>query len=210
MKIKVLVVDDHQNVRVGLKKMLNHSPLVEVVGEAGSGEEALKLTNKLEPDVLLLDVEMPGMNGYEVARRITDSGHRSRVLALSGHNEKRNILGMFASGAVGYLTKDEAPEQLLTAISEVAAGKRGWISQNVAQILGVPARPVGRDTIPAISAREKSILKMIVAGKSDAEIMKVLDIDQAAIKRMIETINMKLGVKTRLEAIVRAMQEDIV
>lgn len=209
MKIKVLVVDDHQNVRIGLRKMLNHSPAVEVVGEAGNGEEALQLAQELEPDVLLLDVEMPGMNGYEVARRITNSGQTSRVLALSGHNEKRNILGMFASGAVGYITKDEAPEQLLTAIVEVAAGKRGWISQNVAKIIGVPAQSVGRNTIPALSSKEKAVLNLIIAGKSDAEILRLMEMDPPDLKSMIEAINMKLGAKSRLEAIVRAMQEDI-
>ncbi len=209
MKIKVLVVDDHQNVRIGLRKMLNHSPAVEVVGEAGNGEEALQLAQELEPDVLLLDVEMPGMNGYEVARRITNSGQTSRVLALSGHNEKRNILGMFASGAVGYITKDEAPEQLLTAIVEVAAGKRGWISQNVAKIIGVPAQSVGRNTIPALSSKEKAVLNLIIAGKSDAEILRLMEMDPPDLKSKIEAINMKLGAKSRLEAIVRAMQEDI-
>lgn len=210
MKIKVLLVDDHSNVRHGLRKMLNRSPKIEIVGEAGDGREAIQLTKKLNPDVMLLDVEMPGMNGYEVARHVTGSGLPARVLALSGHNEKRYILGMFASGAVGYLTKEEAPQQLIKAVNDVAAGRRGWISERVANILGVPARPVGRDTIPALTEREKAILSASINGKTDQEISHDLNIEQEDIDKATEAINMKLGVNSRLEAILRAMQEDIV
>lgn len=210
MKIKVLLVDDHENVRRGLRKMLNHSPKVEVVGEASDGLQAIKLAEELQPDVLLLDVEMPGMNGYEVAKHISESGMQSNILALSGHIEKRYILGMFANGAVGYITKDEAPDQLLKAVSEVAAGKRGWISSKVAKTLGVPANPVGQDTIPALSRLEKQVLEYATHGKSDNEIIGLLNIDSDQLKQVTEVINMKLGVKTRLEAIFRAMQEDLV
>ncbi len=210
MKIKVLLVDDHSSVRHGLRKLLSRSPKIEIVGEAGDGRKAIQLTKALQPDVMLLDVEMPGMNGYEVARQVSESGKFPRILALSGYNEKRYILGMFANGAVGYITKEEAPEQLLTAVDEIAAGKRGWISENVARILGVPARPIGQDTIPALTSIEKEILRCIVEGKTDAEISVILAIDLGEVQRANQSINMKLGVKSRLEAIVRAMQEDLV
>ena len=113
MTIKILVVDDHISVRKELRKVLNRNPQIEVVGEASGGKEALDLSKRLDPDVMLLDVEMPDMNGYEVAKRLTREGSTARVLAVSGYDEKTYILGMFANGAVGYLTKDEAPQHLM-------------------------------------------------------------------------------------------------
>ena len=124
--------------------MLNRSPDVEVVGEAENGIEALELMKDLDPDILLLDVEMPGIKGYEVARRLRDSGSSARVLALSSYNEKRYILSMLANGAVGYLTKDDASQYLLSAVQEVVAGRRGWISPKVAQMFDLPAHPTGK------------------------------------------------------------------
>ena len=210
MKIKVLLVDDHVNVRKGLRKMLSRSPIVEVVGEAGNGSEALELVQHLNPDVMLLDVEMPGMNGYEVARRVVEFENPVQVLALSGYDEKRYILGMFSSGAVGYITKDEAPDQLLQAVEEVASGYKGWISPRIAEKLGVPARPKGRDTFPTLSQKEISVLKMMTRGKTNREIMKGLGMDQETIKDCVQSIIWKLGVKTRLEAVLRGMQEGLI
>ncbi|MAT43577.1 MAG: DNA-binding response regulator [Anaerolineaceae bacterium] len=210
MKIKILLVDDHVNVRQGLRKMLSRSPKVEIVGEAGNGVEALELVEHLNPDVMLLDVEMPGMNGYEVARRVMDSENNVRVLALSGYDDKRYILGMFSSGAVGYITKDEAPNQLLQAVQEVASGYKGWISPRVAEKLGVPARPKGRDTIPALSLKETQVLRKMTQGKTDREIMQELNMDRSTIKDCVQSIIWKLGVTTRLEAVLRAMQEGLV
>ncbi len=190
--------------------MLSRSPKVEVIGEAGSGKEALALVNDLRPDVVLLDVEMPGMDGYEVARQVTDSKLPVRILALSGYDDKRYILGMFLSGAVGYLTKDEAPQQLLQAVQEVASGYRGWISPRVAAKLGVPARPKGRDTIPALSKKEMQVLEYMTSGKTDREIMLQLEMTKAMLQDCIQSIIWKLGVTSRWEAVLRAMQENLV
>jgi DNA-binding NarL/FixJ family response regulator len=189
--------------------MLSRSPKIEIVGEAGSGMEALTLVKDLDPDVMLLDVEMPGMNGYEVARRVVDREEDVRVLALSGYDDKRYILGMFSSGAVGYITKDEAPTQLLKAVEEVASGYRGWVSPRLAEKLGVPFRPKGRDTIPALSHKEMQILKKLTQGKSDQDILNKLNIDKTTLQNSIQAILWKLGVSSRLEAVLRAMQEDL-
>jgi DNA-binding NarL/FixJ family response regulator len=210
MTIKILVVDDHVNVRKQLRKVLNRNPKMEVVGEASGGKEALNLTKQLNPDVLLLDVEMPDMNGYEVARLLTKGGTHTRVLAVSGYDEKRYILGMFANGAVGYLTKDEAPDQLLTAVKEIAAGRKGWISPKVAKKLGVPDRGIGRDTIPVLSPLELAILKCLGEGKTDSEILKNLDIDLDRLTKNVQSILAKLRVSSRWEAVLRAMQEDLI
>jgi len=208
-KIRVLLVDDNINVRRGLRKMLSRSPSVEVIGEAGNGKDALELTKDLEPDVLLLDVEMPGIKGYEVARRLRDSGSSARILALSGYNEKGYILGMLINGAVGYLTKDDAPQYLLSAVQEIAAGSRGWISPKVAEQLGVPARPKGKDTIPALTRLEVRIIKLLAQGKTNLEIEIELGLEQKVVEECIQSIIKKMGVRTSLEAVLRGMQEGI-
>ena len=189
--------------------MLNRSPDVEVVGEAENGIEALELMKDLDPDILLLDVEMPGIKGYEVARRLRDSGSSARVLALSSYNEKRYILSMLANGAVGYLTKDDASQYLLSAVQEVAAGRRGWISPKVAQMFDLPAHPTGKDTIPALTPIEMSVLSLLEAGKADLEISSELDIAALALRETIQSIWRKLGVKTSLGAVLRGIQEGI-
>jgi DNA-binding NarL/FixJ family response regulator len=208
-KITILLVDDNIHVRRELRKMLGRSSKLEVIGEAMSGGEALELVKNLEPDVLLLDVEMPGMKGYEVARRLRDMGSAVKVLALSGYNEERYILGMLTNGAVGYLTKDDAPQYLLNAVEEIAAGSRGWISPNVAEILGVP-RPRGKDTIPALTRQEVRILQLLAKGKNDLELELELGLDHQAVVGTIQAIKNKMGVRTNLEAVLRGLQEDII
>jgi DNA-binding NarL/FixJ family response regulator len=208
-KIRLLLVDDNVSVRKGLRKMLNRSPEVEIVGEAGNGREALELMKDLDPDILLLDVEMPGMKGYEVARRLRDSGSSTRVLALSGYNEKRYILSMLANGAVGYLTKEDASQYLLSAVQEVAAGSRGWISPNVAQMLGLPTHPTGKDAIPALTRQEMRVLGLLAEGKADLEIGSELNLEPPALRENIQSIRRKLGVKTSLGAVVCAIREGI-
>ena len=210
MKIRILLVDDHENVRKGLRNILTKAPDLEVVGETGDGKEALKLNELLEPDIMLLDVEMPGMKGYDVARQLREAGSSTPILALSGYNEKQYILSMFASGAVGYLTKDEAPDQLLTAVTEVAAGRRGWLSPGASRMLGVPAQPTGQNTIPALTSLEKKILKKLMEGKTDEVTAQELSVGLPVLLENIKSLIKKLGVNSRLEAVVRAMQEDLV
>jgi len=209
-KIRIIVADDHVNVRRGLRKMLNRSPQVEVIGEAGNGREALELAKTLNPDVLLLDVEMPGMKGYEVARQLMESEARVRVLALSGYNEMHYVLGMFASGAAGYLTKDEAPRQLLSAVQEFAARRRGWISPEVAKMLGVPNQPTLPGELPAMTKLELKILKSLAAGKTNLEIGKELELENSVVVDNIKSIIGKLGVRSRLEAVLRAIQQGLI
>ena len=209
-KIRIIVADDHANVRRGLLRMLNRSPQVEVIGEAGNGREALELAKSLNPDVLLLDVEMPGMKGQEVARRLRESETQVRVLALSGYNEMHYVLGMFASGAAGYLTKDEAPRQLLSAVQEIASGRRGWISPEVAKMLGVPTQPTQPEALPALTKLELKILKSLAAGRTDFEIRSELELENSIVVDHIQSIIGKLGVRSRIEAVLRAIQQDLI
>ncbi|HEX2979176.1 MAG TPA: response regulator transcription factor [Anaerolineaceae bacterium] len=130
--IRVILADDHAVLRIGIRNLLSHSPDIEVIGEAGDGFEALRLVNELNPDVLLLDMEMPGMDGVEVARQLRMRVSPVRILALSAYNDRQYILSMLDQGASGYLIKDEAPGTIVEAVRSVAKGERGWFSRKVA------------------------------------------------------------------------------
>lgn len=135
--IHVILADDHVVVRIGIRNLLSRSPDIAVIGEASNGVEAIQLVNDLRPDVLLLDMEMPELDGVEVARRLRAARSPVKILALSAYNDKQYILAMFDQGAAGYLTKDEAPEKIIEAIRGVAAGEQGWMSRKVAARLAV-------------------------------------------------------------------------
>jgi DNA-binding NarL/FixJ family response regulator len=130
--IRVVLADDHAVLRLGIRNLLNRSPDIEVVGEAGNGFEAIQQVEALQPDVLLLDMEMPGLDGVEVARRLRTQGSPVRILVLSAYNDKQYILSMLEQGAAGYLIKDEAPHTIIEAVRSVARGEQGWFSRKVA------------------------------------------------------------------------------
>ena len=120
---RVVLADDHPIVRASIRRLLEKADDIEVVGEAGDGIETIRLVEELAPDVLLLDVEMPGMKGFEVARRLMAAGASVRILALSAYDDKQYILAMLASGATGYLTKAEAPQTIIHAVREAVEGR---------------------------------------------------------------------------------------
>jgi DNA-binding NarL/FixJ family response regulator len=152
---------------------------------------------------------MPGMKGYEVARRLRESGSSSRVLALSGYDEKDYIYGMLTSGAVGYLTKDDAPRYLLSAVKEIATGSRGWVSPNIAEQLGVQARSEDGSAVPKLTKLEVSILNLLADGKTDVEVGLALGRKHKVVLERIHSIQKKMGVETNLDAVLRAIQEGI-
>jgi two-component system, NarL family, response regulator DegU len=131
-KIRVIIADDHAIMRVGIRNILSRSSEIVVVGEASNGAEAIDLVNELNPDVLILDMEMPVMDGVEVARRLQANKSPVRVLVLSAYDDRQYILEMLNMGASGYLIKDEAPEVIVDAVQGVAQGEKGWISRKAA------------------------------------------------------------------------------
>ncbi len=132
---QVVLAEDNESVRRGIRKLLNKAPDIRVIGEAKDGVEALRLVHELEPDVLLLDVEMPLMNGIEVARLLKKGGKAIRILVLSAYDDLQYIRQMLLNGAAGYLIKDEAPERILEAVRGVAQGEVGWVSPRVRAML---------------------------------------------------------------------------
>lgn len=131
-KIRVVIADDHAIMRVGIRNILARSEEICVVGEANNGAEAIHLVEELEPDVLVLDMEMPVMDGVEVARRLQASESPVAVLVLSAYDDRQYILEMLNMGAAGYLIKDEAPDVIVDAVQGVSRGEKGWISRKAA------------------------------------------------------------------------------
>jgi two-component system response regulator DegU len=204
---KVLLVDDHPIVRTGIRNLLERAAEISVVGEAGDGFEALKLVEELSPDVVLLDMEMPGMNGSEVAIHLKQAGSPVKILALSAHDDKQYIQELLANGASGYLTKEEVPETIIEAVRGVARGEQGWVSRKIAAKMTIwmsgdsPADHMG------LTPREVQVLKMVVAGKTNQEIGLELGISEKTVEKHLEGVFSKLGVASRVEAAVHAVRE---
>jgi DNA-binding NarL/FixJ family response regulator len=203
----VVLADDHPRVRAGIRNLLDNTPDIVVVGEAENGIEAISLVEKLSPDILVVDMEMPYMNGNEVASRLREQGSNVRILALSAHDDRHYIMGMFKSGAVGYLTKDDVPEVLVRAIRGIARGEEGWVSKRVAVKLSL-----GKENLDKLrfSAREMGILKALGEKKTNANIARDLGIDEEIVERYIEALCRKLKVDSRIALIAKAISENLV
>lgn len=133
--IRVVLADDHPLIRAGIRNVLHKTSDIRVVGEANNGYEALELVHTLTPDILLLDMEMPGMKGIEVAEELEAAGSQVPILILSAYEEKQFILGVLATGAAGYLTKEEVPEKIIQAVRGIAGGETGWVSPKISRVV---------------------------------------------------------------------------
>jgi DNA-binding NarL/FixJ family response regulator len=134
--VRVILADDNEIIRAGIRNLLNKAQDIEVVGEAKNGVEAIRLVNTLLPDILLLDIEMPLLNGIEVTQQLKRSESSIPILVLSAYTNREYIREMLANGASGYLIKDEAPDQIVAAVRGIARGERGWVSPQVKAKLG--------------------------------------------------------------------------
>jgi DNA-binding NarL/FixJ family response regulator len=206
-KIRVIVVDDHPVVRSGILSLLAPVADIEVIGEASSGYEALKLVQDLQPDVLLLDMQLPDMFGSDVARQLKAADQKVYILGLSAYDDKQFVLELLASGADGYLIKDEAEAMIVDAIRGVARGERGWFSRKISAKL--PFWVKDRKNTPKLTTRELEVLRQMVAGQSNQEIANLLSISEKTVEKHLEEIYSKLGVKSRVSAAVYAIREHL-
>jgi DNA-binding NarL/FixJ family response regulator len=206
--IRVLLADDHPVVRAGIRNELQAAG-IQVVGEAASGEQALRLVEELQPDVLVLDVEMPGLNGVEVARRLRERHPALPILVLSAYDHAAYVFGLLEAGATGYVLKDEALETIVMAVEGAVKGEM-WLSPRVAA--KVTKRALGREkaTRPALSEREVEVLRLVAAGRTDGEIGQELSIAERTVRYHLRNIYDKLGVKARVEAVAWAVREGLV
>lgn len=208
----IVIADDHRMVREGLRAILEAQPGFSVVGEAGSGEEAVALVQQLRPQVIVLDIEMPGMNGIVAASEIFGAARETRILALSRHNEKQYVAEMFAAGAAGYILKDSAVEELIRAIETVVNGQMfcspALINVVVSDYSGKLA---GREDSPLqrLTPRELEVLRLMVDGLSLKEIAAGLHISYPTAATHRHQIMKKLALQSDVELVKFAIREGL-
>ena len=201
--IRILIVDDHPVVRAGLTSMLGAQPGLEVVGSASSGEEALAMLQLHTPDLLLLDLRMPGMNGIDTLLAIKRSGILTRVIVLTSYETDEDIYRAVQAGTGGYLLKDTSRQEMLEAIRVVHAGKR-YIPRHIA------SRLAERMMRSNLTTRELEILKMVARGLTNKEIGKALEISGNTVRNHVNSIIEKLEVSDRTEATTTAIQRGLI
>jgi NarL family two-component system response regulator LiaR len=207
-RIRVVVVDDHAVVRSGIEFSLMALGDIELVGSAASGEEALRLCKEMDPDVVLMDMMMPDMDGSETTRALLEFCPNARVIALTSFQEGKVVQDALQAGATSYLLKDVGMDELADVIRSTHAG-RGTLAPEATQALteaATRARGLGQD----LSLREREVLRLIVHGKSNVEIADLLSISLSTARFHVSTILSKLGAANRAEAAALAVKLDLV
>lgn len=210
MTIRVLVADDQAVVRQGVVLLLSTSPDIEVAGEASDGLEALRLSLELRPDVALVDLRMPGLDGAQVTRRIVAAGTGTRVLILTTYADDDAVMPALRAGAVGYLTKDVTSEALLTAVRDVAAGRTvldSAVQQRLIQLVVAEPAAAGRAATPAadvppagtagLTRREADVVRLIAQGLNNRQVARELFVSEATVKTHLNHILAKLSMQDR-------------
>jgi DNA-binding NarL/FixJ family response regulator len=203
---RVLLADDHPALRMGLRVLLEQGQIV-VVAEAGDGQEALAQIVALQPDVAVLDCQLPGMTGMAVAREVQQRGLKTRILALSAYSDEKYVRGMIAGGAIGYLLKEEAPGVIVAAVRAASEGQ-AWFSPAVASVVAAMARgePAGHGNL---TQREWQVLRLVARGKTNKEIALALKVAERTVEFHISNVLSKLGVASRVEAAVWANEHGL-
>jgi DNA-binding NarL/FixJ family response regulator len=209
MSIRVLVVDDQSMVRAGFRRLLSSEEGIEVVAEAGNGQEAIEKAARFHPTVILMDIRMPELDGLEATRRILAADRAARVLILTTFDLDEYVYEALRAGASGFVLKDDPAEQLIAAVRTVAAGDAllspAVTKQVIKQFLRVP-RPEPPRELEELTAREREILRLIADGLSNAEIGDQLFISETTVKTHVTHIFQKLGLRDRVQAVVLAYQ----
>lgn len=213
--ITVLIVDDQELMRMGLTMVLDAQDDLTVVGEASDGASALTAVATLKPDVVLMDVRMPGIDGVTATSRIVESDSESRVLVMTTFDLDEHVLGALRAGASGFLLKDTPPEDLVSAIRSVAVGD-AVVSPKVTRRL--LARFISDETAPtrdpdvldALTEREREVMSLLATGLSNAEIARSLVLSEATVKTHVGRILTKLGLRDRVQAVVLAYETGLV
>ena len=209
--IRVLIVDDHAVVRQGLKAFLRVQDGIEFVGEAENGEEAIERAGELEPDVIMMDLVMPGMGGVETMRKLRELGSDARVIVLTSFAEDDQVIAAVKAGAAGYLLKDVRPDELASAIRTVHEGDALLHPLVAAKLMSKVADAGSGETKPdTLTARELDVLKDIARGMSNKEIAADLGVAEKTVKTHVSSILRKLQLADRTQAALYAVRERIV
>jgi DNA-binding NarL/FixJ family response regulator len=213
MSIRVLVADDQPLVRSGFRMIIEERSDLELVGEAEDGQEAIVLASELDPDVILMDIRMPTLDGVEATRRLVDDGSRARILVLTTFDLDEYVYAAVNAGASGFLLKDVQPEQLVDAIRVVAAGNSLFgpaATQRLLDRFAPPPSAGAATRIEQLTEREREILKLIAQGRSNAELAQQLYLSEATIKTHVSAILRKLAVRDRVQAVIVAYEAGLV
>jgi DNA-binding NarL/FixJ family response regulator len=210
--IRVLLADDQRVVREGLGTLLGLLDGIELVGTAADGEEAVALAAQFDPDVVLMDLRMPRVDGIEAIRRLAERGDRPRAIALTTYADDASVLGALRAGARGYLTKDAGAEQIRAAVEAVARGEAALdpaVQHHVIAALTGPAEPAAPDLPDGLTPREAEVLALIAAGLTNAEIADRLVVSAATVKTHVNHIFAKTGARDRAQAVVYAYEHGL-
>jgi len=210
--IRVLLADDQRVVREGLGTLLGLLDGIELVGTAADGEEALALASEYDPDVVLMDLRMPRVDGIEAIRRLSERGERPAAIALTTYADDASVLGALRAGARGYLTKDAGAEEIRAAVEAVARGEAALdpaIQHHVLAAVSAPAEPAALETPDDLTPREIEVLQLIAEGLTNAEIAERLVVSAATVKSHVNHIFAKIGARDRAQAVVYAYANGI-
>ena len=212
MRLRVVIADDQPLMRAGFRTVLEATGTIEVVGEAGDGEEAIRVADALEPDVVLMDIQMPRLDGIEATRRMP----RRRVLILTTFGLDDYIVDALRAGASGFLLKDARPQELVGAVRAVAAGDAVLSAPVTRRLLDqiahrLPA-PVPRTdgVLASLTEREHEVLRLLAGGLSNAEIATALTVSEATVKTHVSNLLGKLGLRDRVQAVILAYEAGVV
>ncbi|CAN5561047.1 response regulator transcription factor [soil metagenome] len=213
--IRVLIADDQSMVRTGLRSLLEGEPEIEVIAEAGDGEQALASIRRFEPDVALMDIRMPNLDGIEATRRLTAESVSTRVLILTTYDLDEYVYEGLRAGASGFLLKDAPAEDLIAGVRAVAAGD-GLLAPAVTRrviesFAGVPrADPGVAEALEELSARELEVLRLLARGNSNREIAAELVVTEATAKTHVSNVLAKLGIRDRVQAVILAYESGLI
>jgi DNA-binding NarL/FixJ family response regulator len=217
--IRVLLVDDQELVRYGFRLMLDSTPGMIVVGEAGDGAQAIGATERLQPDVVLMDVRMPGIGGIEATKRIVNARPDTRVLVLTTYDIDEYAFGALGAGAAGFLLKDTRPDDLVAAIRAVHSGDAVVSPRITAKLIEVAAPHLGLrqgadtdadEALSELTAREREIFVLIGRGETNSEIATRLFVSESTVKSHVGRVLFKLDLRNRVEAVIRAYELGVV
>jgi DNA-binding NarL/FixJ family response regulator len=213
-RVRVLIVDDDALMRAGLRGVLSSDPAIELVGEASDGRQAVHRTRQLRPDIVLMDVRMPDLDGISATRQLLATFPEARVVILTTFEQDDYIFGALSAGASGFLLKRTRPEELIAAIHVIAAGDSLLSPSVTSRVIGrmarQPAPDASRDArLDELTPREREVLELVARGLSNGEIAAALVIEESTVKTHVKRILLKLGVRDRVQAVIFAYESGL-
>lgn len=211
-KHRVLLVDDHEVVRLGLKSLLEHHPQFEVIGEAGNAREAVEQVSRFNPDIVLMDIRLPGSSGIEACEEITHKYPETRVVMLTSYAEDEMLFSAIRAGASGYVLKQIGGEDLVRALEAVGRGEAlldTAVTQRVFQEVRKAVKDEEASAFSNLSQQEKHVLLLVSEGKTNREIAKALFLGEGTVRNYVSSILSKLGVSNRAEAAAYAVEHNL-